>query len=164
MKSTTKVLSMAMLLGIAGGTMLTHSGCQEPDNWVILPDSIGETVTFDAIYLVGSATPADWAVENSVELTKEDDHNFTWTGVLIEGEFKFPIEEKDWGAQFFLAGGGDSKDMELGKGMPLRYSESGDGGNDHKFKVSAAQGGKTYKLHLKIRSLTNAQLTVTEVP
>lgn len=41
------------------------------------------------LYLIGSATPNGWNVDNATEMTRKDNGVFTWTGKLVTGEFKF---------------------------------------------------------------------------
>lgn len=43
------------------------------------------------LYLIGSATPGGWSLDNATEMTRKDNGIFTWTGKLNAGEFKFII-------------------------------------------------------------------------
>lgn len=56
---------------------------------------IGET--FDEIYMVGSATPGGWALSSQTPLTQnaQNEFEFSWSGELTAGEFKFKIYPED---------------------------------------------------------------------
>lgn len=41
------------------------------------------------LYMIGSATPAGWSVDDATEMTRKDNGIFTWTGRMTAGEFKF---------------------------------------------------------------------------
>ena len=57
-------------------------------------------MAWDHVYLIGSATTADWTLGNAIEMTNTDDGGgaiFEWSGYLKQGELKL-MTEKDWGA------------------------------------------------------------------
>lgn len=48
------------------------------------------------LYLIGSATPAGWTLENAVALKREAPGKFKWEGTLSAGEFKFLCSNSAW--------------------------------------------------------------------
>lgn len=68
-----------------------------------------EFVPYEMIYLIGSASPADWNIGDATPMTAGDDaYTFTWEGELKEGELKFTCDKKsDWSGAWFLASEGD---------------------------------------------------------
>lgn len=73
-----------------------------------------------------------------MKASADDKNIFTWEGALTAGEIKFPINRADgWGSAFFMAGQAGAI-LEVNKALPLRFSESGDGGSDDKFRVEEA--------------------------
>lgn len=104
------------------------------------PDDYKVPPRFSTMYMVGDATPNGWTIENSTAMKQSagDKNIFTWEGALTAGEIKFPINRNDgWGGAFFMAGQAGAI-LELDKALALRYSESGDGGSDDKFRVEEA--------------------------
>jgi hypothetical protein len=79
---------------------------------------------YSEIYIVGSATPIGWDITNAIQLTqdKDDPFIFTYQGVLLPGDFKFPVNRNsDWGqdmymklddAHIYLHHGGDPDDSK----------------------------------------------------
>jgi hypothetical protein len=62
-------------------------------------------IDFNTVFIVGSATPNGWNIENAEELVKNpyNPWEFRYIGQLNEGEFKFPVNRnKYWGQDFFL--------------------------------------------------------------
>lgn len=57
---------------------------------------------YENLWIVGDATPAGWNIDAPVQMTRESDYIFTWTGQLNAGEFKFPIATGDWGTGYFM--------------------------------------------------------------
>jgi len=64
---------------------------------------------YNPLYMVGSAAPAGWNIENPTEMTSTDDpFVFTYTGTLAidnsvgYGEFKFPVAKGDWATDYFM--------------------------------------------------------------
>ncbi len=52
-------------------------------------------LAWDNMYLIGSATDAGWTLENAVVMTKINDAEFEWSGVLQVGELKF-LTQRNW--------------------------------------------------------------------
>lgn len=64
--------------------------------------NIAPFTPYENLWIVGDATPAGWNINSPVQMTRESDYVFTWTGQLNAGEFKFPISTGDWGTGFFM--------------------------------------------------------------
>ncbi|MDE6669397.1 MAG: SusF/SusE family outer membrane protein [Muribaculaceae bacterium] len=54
------------------------------------------------LWMVGNATPADWNIDNPVQMEKTDANIFRYEGTLNEGEFKCPMEPGNWGGPFIM--------------------------------------------------------------
>ena len=69
---------------------------------------MAEFVPYEMIYLIGSASPAGWSLDNATPMTAgADAYTFTWEGHLNEGELKFTCDRKsDWMGAWFLASEG----------------------------------------------------------
>lgn len=95
----------------------------DPDpKWVLLPEEcqkmykicvdihtaqermiMREFTPYEALYMVGDATPNGWDLGNATELTQVDDSIFTWTGTLNAGELKFSCDKQsDWNGAWFM--------------------------------------------------------------
>lgn len=59
---------------------------------------------YTQIWMVGDASPAGWNIDNPQPMTPTpgNPYEFTYTGPLSAGEFKFPLATGDWGADFFM--------------------------------------------------------------
>lgn len=60
---------------------------------------------YSQLFMVGSAAPNGWDITNATELVQNPDnlYEFTYTGVLNPGEFKFPVNRNsDWGQDMFM--------------------------------------------------------------
>lgn len=71
----------------------------------ITPMDETEKIEFNTVFMVGNATPNGWDVANSTELIKSTTNpfEFTYTGALTVGEFKFPVNRNSgWGQDFFM--------------------------------------------------------------
>jgi len=56
------------------------------------------------LYMVGSATPIGWSIDKAVELTENatDGCIFNYTGPMVAGEFKFPVNrDGSWGQNMY---------------------------------------------------------------
>lgn len=57
-------------------------------------------IAWDHVYLIGSATTAEWTPDNAIEMTNTDNGGgamFEWSGYLKEGELKL-MTDKNWDA------------------------------------------------------------------
>lgn len=95
----------------------------------------------DALFIVGSATPIGWSIDQAIELTKNPDnpYQFMYLGTLVPGEFKFPVNRNtDWAQDMYM------KDT-VNEGM--FYHHIGGEADDHKWEIAEGEGG-TYKIIL----------------
>lgn len=113
---------------------------------------MAEFVPYEMIYLIGSASPADWDLGNATAMTAgADAYTFTWEGHLKEGELKFTCDRKsDWmGAWFMATEAGKTPTGETEKILFVDKSSEwckaqyldvnvGDGGFDQKWNISEA--------------------------
>jgi hypothetical protein len=100
---------------------------------------------FPMIYLVGSATPNEWDIENATPMAAgSDPYKFTWTGRLNAGEMKFTCDKQgDWNGAWFLA---SQPGMEpTGDEEPMLFSPRSDGGHDNKWNITSVG---TYSIEL----------------
>lgn len=101
----------------------------------------------EALYIVGSATPIGWSIDQAIELTinPENAYQFIYEGTLVAGEFKFPINRNtDWAQDMMM------KDT-VNDGM--FYHHIGGEADDHKWEIAEGQGG-TYKIVLDFSDYT----------
>lgn len=87
----------------------------------IVPMSETAEISFNTVFMVGSATPNGWTITDATELTKSatNPYEFSYSGPMNAGEFKFPVNRNSgWGQDFFvkvsdtqmqLVAGGDVK-------------------------------------------------------
>jgi len=57
------------------------------------------------LYMVGSATPIGWSIDKAVEMTENatDGCIFNYTGPMVAGEFKFPVNrDGSWGQNMYM--------------------------------------------------------------
>ena len=111
---------------------------------------MAEFVPYEMIYLIGSASPADWDLGNATAMTAgADAYTFTWEGHLKEGELKFTCDRKsDWmGAWFMASEGGKAPSGEIEHMLFIdkssdwcknQYLEIGIGDLDYKWNITEA--------------------------
>jgi len=95
----------------------------------------------DVLYIVGSATPIGWNIEQAIELTKnpDDPYQFIYEGTLVPGEFKFPVNRQaDWAQDMYM------KDT-VNEGH--FYLHNGGEDDDNKWEIAEGEGG-TYRVVL----------------
>ena len=147
------------------GHFYHHIGGAEDDNkWVIAEGEEGlyhivldftdmtidiSTVSGvpDALYIVGSATPIGWSIDQAIELSINPDnaYQFIYEGTLVPGEFKFPVNQNtDWAQDMMM------KDT-VNDGM--FYHHIGGAADDHKWEIAEGEGG-TYKIVLDFSDYT----------
>jgi len=81
------------------------------------------------LYMVGSATPIGWSIDKSIEMTEDatDGCIFTYTGPMVAGEFKFPVNRNtDWG-----------QDMYMRVDDTHMYRHVGGASDDNKWNITA---------------------------
>ena len=99
---------------------------------------------YNAIYLVGDATPKGWDIDNSTPMTAGGNpYEFTWTGTLTAGDFKFTLDKQsDWGGAWFTSTRADTEPS--GSPQQMIFSNKGSG-LDYKWKIKT---GGTYTVTL----------------
>ncbi|MBN8879188.1 MAG: SusF/SusE family outer membrane protein [Sphingobacteriales bacterium] len=96
------------------------------------------------IWMVGDATPAGWNIDNPQPMTPVagNPYEFTYTGPMSVGEFKFPLATGNWGCDYF---------------MPV-INGSGPGSTQMKF---VASGSPDFKW--KIAQAGNYKITINQL-
>jgi hypothetical protein len=64
-----------------------------------------EGPAYSQLFMVGSAAPNGWDITNATELVQNPDnlYEFSYTGVMNAGEFKFPVNRNsDWGQDMYM--------------------------------------------------------------
>lgn len=93
-------------------------------------------IRFNALYMVGSATPGGWSILQGTAMKwggEADPFKFTWTGDLNEGEFKYDtnIYNDGWDGPWLFAGVDGDGNVDYTKIVA-------DGTNDRKWHISEA--------------------------
>ena len=102
---------------------------------------------YEFVYMVGGATPGNWAIEKATPLTwVEGTAQFVYEGPLVVGELKFPAGKTSWDAPFFMPVVEDCTDLTM-TGVQLVQP----GGVDYKWRVTEAGN---YRITLDIDALT----------
>jgi hypothetical protein len=95
--------------------MYVHRGGDSDDNpwtiakkghYIIKLNLMDNTISIERtkLYMVGSGTPIGWSIDKAIELTEDavDGCIFTYTGPMVKGEFKFPVNRNtDWGQDMY---------------------------------------------------------------
>ena len=94
---------------------LHKGGTDGDDKWTIAKKGyytitlnlLDNTISINRLklYMVGSATPVGWDIGNAVEMTENatDGCIFNYTGPMIAGEFKFPVNrDGSWGQDMYM--------------------------------------------------------------
>ena len=84
----------------------------------------------EKLYMVGSATPIGWTITNAIQMTEDatDGCIFTYTGPMVAGEFKFPVNRNsDWGQDMYMR----TDDSHM-------YRHIGGQADDKKWTINAA--------------------------
>jgi len=105
-----------MYMKLSDSTMYLHHGGDPDDNkWTITKKGL-YTITLNLLdntislartklFMVGSATPIGWSIDKAVEMTEDatDGCIFTYSGPMVAGEFKFPVNRNtDWGQDMYM--------------------------------------------------------------
>ncbi len=120
--------------------MYLHKGGASDDNkwsiakkgyYTITLNLLDNTITMDRLklYMVGSATPIGWSIDKAVEMTEDatDGCIFTYTGPMVAGEFKFPVNrDSSWG-----------QDMYMRVDDTHMYRHKGGASDDNKWNITA---------------------------
>lgn len=108
--------------------MYLHKGGASDDNkwtiekkgyYTITLNLLDNTISINRLklYMVGSATPIGWSIDKAVEMTEDatDGCIFIYSGPMVTGEFKFPVNRNsDWGQDMYMKT--DDTHMYLHKG------------------------------------------------
>jgi len=128
-----------MYMKLTDSTMYLHHGGDPDDNkWTITKKGfynitlnlLDNTISIqrEKLYMVGSATPIGWSIDQSIELTEDETDGciFTYTGPMVAGEFKFPVNRRsDWG-----------QDMYMRVDDNLMYRHIGGAPDDNKWNIT----------------------------
>lgn len=91
-------------------------------------------VPYTEMWMVGDASPVGWNIDAPHPLTPTsgNPYEFTYTGPLAAGEFKFPVKTGDWGCDYFMP-------LINGQGVEstkMKFVKKGD--PDYKWKIAEA--------------------------
>ncbi|MDD4489422.1 MAG: SusF/SusE family outer membrane protein [Paludibacter sp.] len=84
----------------------------------------------EKLYMVGSATPIGWTIGDALELTEDATNGciFTYSGPMVTGEFKFPVNRNsDWGQDMYMR----TSDTKM-------YRHKGGAPDDEKWNITVA--------------------------
>jgi starch-binding outer membrane protein SusE/F len=130
-----------MFMRETDSTMYLHHGGDPDDNkWTIekkgfyvltlnLSD-LSIDIHREELYIVGSATPIEWDITNSIQLVEDNEDGciFTYEGPMVAGEFKFPVNRRsDWGQDMYMR----VSDTEM-------YRHKGGDPDDNKWNITNA--------------------------
>jgi len=119
---------------------LHHGGASDDNKWTIakkgyytitlnlLDNSI--SIYREKLYMVGDATPIGWTITSAVEMTEDatDGCIFTYTGPMVAGAFKFPVNrDSSWGQDMYMR----TDDTHM-------YRHIGGQSDDNKWSITAA--------------------------
>jgi starch-binding outer membrane protein SusE/F len=130
-----------MYMRLTDSTMYVHNGGAPDDKqWSIVKKGyytiklnlLDNTITISRaeLYMVGSATPIGWSIDKAIQLTEDatDGCMFTYSGPMVAGEFKFPVNRQtDWG-----------QDMYMRIDDTHMYRHVGGASDDKKWNITAA--------------------------
>lgn len=135
---------------------LHHGGDSDDNKWKIniagwytvrlnLADSTISYKRLDKLYIIGNATPAGWNIGSAIELIPEPSgYEFTYTGALTEGEFKFPINrQSDWQQDMFMKNINDANKI---------YYHIGGQSDDNKWVLTVSDAGN-YKVTVNLKEM-----------
>jgi starch-binding outer membrane protein SusE/F len=143
-----------MFMKLTDTTMYLHHGGDPDDSkwsivkkghYVIRLNIIENTISISRtkLFMVGSATPIGWSVDKAIELTEDatDGCIFTYSGPMVAGEYKFPVNRNsDWG-----------QDMYMRVDDTHMYRHVGGAADDNKWSITTAGN---YVITANIETLT----------
>ena len=101
------------------------------------------TIYREKLYMFGNATPIGWTITNSIQLNEDatDGCIFSYTGPMVAGEFKFPVNRNsDWGQDMYMR----TDDVHM-------YRHIGGQADDKKWTITTAGN---YVITANIETLT----------
>lgn len=126
-------------------------------------DTPSDPEPFDALWLIGDASPVDWSLDDAasndsakMSSSSSDPYTFTWTGQLSTGELKFSCDlKRDWNGKWYMPDE-NGKILEETDGETIvlidkSLSENSD--IDNKWKVENA-GNYTITINQLTESMT----------
>ena len=132
---------------------LHHGGASDDVKWHIAKggwyhitlDLANNTISCKplSLYIVGSATSIGWTITSAIQLVQDSNlpYIFTFTGALVAGEFKFPVNRQgDWGQDMYMR----TDDTHM-------YFHKGGASDDNKWTITLAGN---YVLTLNVKDLT----------
>jgi len=143
-----------MYMKLTDSTMYLHHGGDPDDNkwtiakkghYIITLNLMDNTISLarTKLFMVGSATPIGWSIDQAIELTEDatDGCIFTYSGPMEAGEFKFPVNRNtDWG-----------QDMYMRVDDTHMYRHTGGESDDNKWNITTAGN---YTITANIEALT----------
>lgn len=129
-----------MYMMLSDSTMYLHHGGDPDDSkwsiekkghYIITLNLSDNTISIKRtkLFVVGSATPIEWNIGEAIELEEDatDGCIFTYTGQMVAGEFKFPVNRNtDWGQDMYMR----TSDTEM-------YRHKGGDPDDNKWNIAA---------------------------
>ncbi len=129
-----------MYMMLSDSTMYLHHGGDPDDSkwsiekkghYIITLNLSDNTISIKrtSLFVVGSATPIEWNIGEAIELEEDatDGCIFTYTGPMVSGEFKFPVNRNtDWGQDMYMR----TSDTEM-------YRHKGGDPDDNKWNITA---------------------------
>lgn len=111
-----------------------------------------EFTDYSAVKIVGDATPNKWSLDKATVLNTDNDHTWTWTGELKEGEIKFVLNNNtDWNSGKWLMSPKDGNNFESCSILYVDLNEHP--GKDYKWKVTET-GNYTITVNTLTEKLT----------
>ena len=121
--------------------MYLHKGGASDDNkwsiakkgyYTITLNQLDNTISINRLklYMVGSATPIGWSIDQAIAMTEDatDGCIFTYSGPMVSGEFKFPVNrDTSWG-----------QDMYMRVDDTHMYLHKGGASDDNKWNITTA--------------------------
>jgi hypothetical protein len=147
---------------------ITTFGCDGPDNkwrvntsdagdYKITVDVENETILimpieepdYESIFLLGDATPIGWNISAPIPMVRDETNPFlfTWEGVLVPGELKFPTFKGDWCDGEWINASQPNQALSATDYI-ITY---GCDGPDYKWRVSSSEVG-TYMISIDLKN------------
>lgn len=119
---------------------LHHGGASDDEKWTITKKGfyvitlnlldLSIDIHREKLYMVGSATPIGWSIGDAIELTEDATNGcmFTYSGPMVAGDFKFPVNRSStW-----------SQDMYMRTSDTKMYRHKGGASDDEKWTLTTA--------------------------